>query len=219
MRRLFLLSTLLVSSSLYANYGKVDVGALYVHMDVLESGKTVHTMEMGGARVDATLQIVHGLVLKPMLLYATGGGDFTSGGLGLGYYIPICDQFAILPSAGGTYSDIRTHFSLPAFGLFRLHEKFESMSGYVSLEMSYKPIECIRVSTVLQYAWSRTRTTIDVLGSSKSSTKGWNYALTGDYYLTENWSLNVAGGYNLTLSQEKHGIRAAGVRAGVGYTY
>ena len=68
--------------------GKIDVGPTLMNIDVLESGKTVETLHMIGAKADTTVLVYEGLYIKPGVLWGTNEGKLWSGSIAVGYYIP-----------------------------------------------------------------------------------------------------------------------------------
>lgn len=226
---LFFLSVLIFLScysSLFARCsGKVDLGPAYIHLDVLESNKTIKTMDLLGVKADAMILFFEGKGwgIKPSLLYGRGDsrlGEVFSGGVGFGHCTPITDCFTVTPSVGITYGYIKTRIRIPDFfGRMHFTEKFRSTSPYLALDATYTIIKGLRVCGMFQYAWSRTHTTIVGVLKDKSNAKGPNYALMVEYDLNDHWSLQLAGAYNISLSKEKHGIRGAGGKLGVAYWF
>lgn len=204
--------------SVEATCGKVDVGPAYVHIDVLESGKTVKTLNMAAVRADASYLIKEGsgLCIKPYVLYASGGGELFNGGLGLGYCWPVNDRLIVTPLIGCAYTYMHTHIHVEMQGhKFRFKEKFRSYSPYVGAEATWKIADGWRVCFMIQYAWSRTRTVINKLIKAKSHSKGPSYSAMLEYDINDQWSVNIGGAYNITLSHERHGLRGAGVKLGI----
>lgn len=215
---LLALMLFLAESSVEGTRGKVDVGPAYVHIDVLESGKTVKTMNMIAGRADASILIWEGKgwCIKPYALYASGGGELFTGGVGLGHCFPVNDKLTITPIVGCTYTYMHTHIHVEMEGFkFRFKEKFRSYSPYIGAELVWNITPCFRACLMFQYAWSQTRTVINKLIKDKNHSKGPNYSAMLEYDLNEQWSVNVAAAYNITLSKEKHGLRGAGVKLGI----
>lgn len=205
--------------------GKVDLGPAYIHLDMLESGHTVKTMDLLGVKADAMILFFEGKGwgIKPSILYGRGDsklGEVFSGGIGFGHCTPITDCLTITPSIGISYGYIKTRVRLPDFfGRMHFTEKFRSVSPYVSLDATYTICKGFRICGMFQYAWSRTHTTIVGLLKDKSNAKGPNYALMLEYDLNAKWSVQLAGAYNISLSKEKHGVRGAGGKIGVAYWF
>lgn len=201
--------------------GKVDMGPAYVHIDVLESGRTVHRMDLAAFRADATVVIWKGLCLKPTLLYGTGHGYLLTTGMGLGFIFPIQKNFCVTPSIGYNYTYLRTHINVrtPFFILRHLKEKFRSNTPYVACDASYTFCPAWRICGNIQYSWSSTHTTIRPLISQSSHSDGPSYSLMLEHDIDNAWSVNVGGAYNSSLSKEKHGIRGAGVKLGLAYWF
>ena len=53
--------------------GKVDIGPAFIHLDILESGRTIDRLDMMGVRADFSYFIHRGLYIKPTVLYGNGG--------------------------------------------------------------------------------------------------------------------------------------------------
>ena len=234
-RSIFLFLTpafLLATSFLPAEIrGKLDVGPAYVHVDVLESGKTVKAMHMGALKVDATLLLYRGTGVKAGGLAATGQGDLASYYVAGCQYLPLNDRFSLLPSVGVSFSYLRTTIHQEHLLLFHLKERFRSVTPYVALEFSYKINEKWYLSGMYQYGWARSHTKIrttkktgtpfgkQVIFTDHSHSCGPNYSLGVDYTLNEKWSVNFGGAYSLTLSKEKHGLRGYGFKLGASYYF
>lgn len=199
--------------------GKVDAGPAWVYLDVLESGKTVDTLKLKSIKADAFILVYGGFCLKPNLIYGTGDGDLLIGGIGFGHYFPLFEKWTFTPSVGVTWSALHTHIDIEEFGLFDLKEKFHSVSPYLALDFSYKITKKLYVLGLVQYAWSRTHTIIKPLVHDKSYTSGPNYNIGLEYSLNDNWAINCGYGYNITLSREKHGLRANGLKIGSVYYF
>lgn len=197
--------------------GKIDLAPAYAHIDVLQSGKTIHRMDLAALKADATYVVWKGLCLKPTLLYGQGHGYLLTAGIGLGFIFPILDNFCVTPVAGYNYTYLRTHIDVetPYFVMPHLKERFRSNSPYIGIEAAYTFYPCWRIYGSYQYAWSSTRTTIKPLVAEKSHSDGANYALMIEHDLDDKWSVNIGGAYNLTLSKEKHGLRGAGAKIGI----
>jgi hypothetical protein len=218
----FLLSTLMVfCCSLHANSGRIDVAPLALRVKVQESGKTIEKLDMQGGRVDMTWQVVdgYGFVLKPFFYGASGGGDLISGGINVGHYTPINEQWTVTPFVGWAGSNLETTIDLPQFGLFRQRERFRASSANLGLELAFKFNDYWVLTGIYQYGWARTRTKIGDLISSKGESQGSSSALVVDYYWTPCWIISAAAAYNNSLSKEKHGIEGYGFKLGVGYQF
>lgn len=202
--------------------GKVDAGVVFVHVDILNSGHTVKRMDMWGTRIDGSYMVWKGLFVKPTFLYANGGaakGGLLTAGFGIGHYTPINSTLAVSPLLGMNYSHVWTKIDIPAYGLENLNEKFKAWAPYIGLEACCNLNEGWRVYGSIQYAWSRSKTIInskgDKLVDEKSSCKGPTYSFLIEKDLSEVWSVNLGGAYNLSLSKERHGLRASGIKAGI----
>jgi len=220
---LFLATLISGTPSLKAEcIGKIDLGAVFLHVDVLESNKTIKAVNMPGVRADASILIWKGLCLKPSILYAQNGNtDTLTGGCGLGFYIKLDDQFCITPSLGCNFTEFNTTIKYPITEFFSLNlkERFRSVSPYGALEATFTFVPGWRATILGQYVISRTHTKITDFGSTTSRPKGPNYALILEADINEHWSINIAGAYNLSLTKEKHGLRAYGGRLAVAYWF
>lgn len=199
--------------------GKLDVGPAFLHVDILESGRTVKRMDMWGVRADFSYFLYKGLYIKPIVLYGNGGaakGGLFSSSIGLGYYIPLREKFSIAPSAGVTYSHLWTKIDFAPLQLTHLREKFKSWAPYVGLDLYFNFKSHSRVCIGVQYAWSWTKTSIQrLVKNDKSHSQGFAYSILLEHDLNQQWSINLGAAYNLTLTKEKHGLRGTGIKAGV----
>lgn len=203
-------------------HGKVDLGPAFVSLDIIESGRTIETLDMVGVRGDATFLIWKGFCIKPTLTLAKDQSDgrLATGGVGIGHYVPVNEKLCVLPSIGVVFTEIKTHIDIDFGGpVVRFKEKFHSTSPYVGLEVSYDLAKCWKITGVAQYAWSRTHTTVDPFISSKGHSNGPNFGLLLDYMFNDAWSISVGAGYNTSLSREKHGIRARGAKVAIAYWF
>lgn len=211
----FLLSTTLLADS----KAKIDVGPAFIHLDILESGKTIDRMDMPGVRADANYMFENGICIKPTVLYGSNNGSLLSVGASVGQYIPCGDQWSFLPNLGVSYSYVHTTVDFPSFGLLDLKEKFRSISPFLGLDAYYTFTPTWRICGSFQYAWSRTHTEIQHLPKSKSHCQGPIYSLLLEKDITPSWSLNLGMGYNISLTKEKHGLRGTGVKLGLARWY
>lgn len=199
--------------------GKLDIGPAFLHVDILESGRTVKRMDMWGVRADFSYFLYKGLYIKPIVLYGNGGaakGGLFSSSLGLGYYIPLQERLAIAPSFGVTYSHLWTKINFAPLQLKHLREKFKSWAPYVALDIYFNFKPSWRVCAGVQYAWSWTKTSIQrLIKDDKSHSEGFAYSILLEHDLSDQWSINFGAAYNLTLTKEKHGLRGTGIKAGV----
>lgn len=205
---------------------KIDVGPAYVHIDVLNSGKTRNQIDMCAVKADATLSICKGICLKPGILAgSTRKSDLFVGGLGVGWCIPVYDKTYITPSIGWNYTYLKApiHIRQTFFGQsFHFHEKeiSKSSSPYICLDVSYGITCSLRVGGSVQYAWSTSRTTIGkFIKNAKGRSKGAAYTFLIEKDLNEKCSIDLALAYNSTLSHEKHGLRAYGGKLSFAYWF
>lgn len=202
--------------------GKIDVGPAFVHIDILESGHTVKRMDMWAFRGDFSYTLYEGLYIKPTVLYGHGSaakGGIFSGGAALGYYVPCNKKLAIAPMVGVSYTHLWTKIDFPPFMLENLQERFKSVSPFIGIDLYWTICPGLRLSGSFQYSWSRTHTTIQKLIKDKSRSKGPIYGLMLEYDLSEKWSINIGGAYNISLSKEKHGLRGTGAKLGLAYWF
>lgn len=198
---------------------KIDLAPVYVHLDILESGRTVKKHDMGGVRGDFNFRIWKGLYLKPNFIAAhgSGQGELYAGGIGIGHCFPITEQWMLTPSVGYNFTDIRTTTDIPTpIGVLKdVKEKFRSTAPYLTLEITYTFCKGWRANASCQYSWSRTHAIIKHVGDGHSKAKGPSWGIGLERDLNDDWSLNVGYGYNTSLSKEKHGIRGYGVKFAV----
>lgn len=203
--------------------GRVDIAPIYMRVQVIESSKTVNTLDMGGGRIEATLLPFkgYGFCLKPLLFAAQGDGTFYSTGCGVGHYTPLNDNWALIPVVGVSYTHLHTHIDLPLpfIVLHNVKETFRSRSFYMGMDSCFRIASCWQLTCVFQYVWAHTLTTIGSFPSAKGRTQGTNWGVVVDYFWKENWTVTVAGGYNNSLSKEKHGIRGYGCKIGVAWIF
>ncbi len=197
--------------------GKLDMGPAYVHVDSLFSNKTVGRRDLPGIRADGTILLWKGLCLKPAVLWTYADDNLFSAGIGAGFYVPVGSQVKIAPLAGVTYTRFATNVNIPIIPIPDVTQRFTSWAPYTGIEAIWEFAPTWRVCGTFQYAWANTKTTIDGIQpeASKGTSKGANYALMVEHDLNKCWSVNVAGGYNLSMSHEKHGIRAYGAKIGI----
>ncbi|MBA3603788.1 MAG: autotransporter domain-containing protein [Parachlamydiaceae bacterium] len=197
--------------------GKVDIGPAFIHLDILESGRTIDRLDMMGVRADFSYFIHRGLYIKPTVLYGNGGsnkGNLFTASLGVGYLIPLTKTFLIAPSFGVNYGHIKTKIDFPAYQLKDLTETFKSWAPFIEADIYYTFIPGWRVCAGVQYSWSRSDIKIAKL-ESKSKSQGFAYSILLEHDLNDKWSCNIGAAYNLSLSKEKHGLRGTGVKAGI----
>lgn len=229
--------SLLYGDSPFCCRGRVDAGPAFYRIMVQENGKTTQTIDVYGARADATLLFFKklGLCLKPFATGAGGDGAFYGYGIGLGHYTPLSDWLYVIPLIGLSWTDLRTHVDLelptgfppplpPAVALKNVKERFDSNSRYVGFEVLYQALTNVWLTFDYQYAWANSKTILthgDLPEGrlvSDGSTQGSNFAGSIDYYFPEsNWSLGLAGGFNSSLDEEKFGIEGWGLKLSIGY--
>ncbi|MCP5507073.1 MAG: hypothetical protein H7A37_02050 [Chlamydiales bacterium] len=201
--------------------GKLDVGPVYTHVDVLTSGITTKSLDMYGVRGDACVVLWKGLAVKPMAMFTTGdAGNLFTSSLGLGWYIPF-DRWNLTfcPSVGGSYTFMRTYLDLPLLMLESIKQQFRAWAPYVGFEVIWAFHCDWRLVGSVQYAWSWTRTSTEGLEPCWCESNGPNWGLMLEHDLNDCWSVNAAVGYNISLDEDRHGLRAAGAKLGLAYWF
>ena len=214
---LFFLKSQTVSASSICE-GRVDVGPVYVHMDILEFGKTVRHLDMAGVRLDSTIAIYKRFCVKPTFTYAGNNGNLYNAGLAVGHFVPITKQLCITPYVGYAYTYVNSTFSFyNPFLADKLHFKtsFHSYAPNIGLDVHYKFMDCWRICGTIQYAWSRTLNRIRNIQTYHTRSRGPSVALSLERDIGEHWTVNIAGAYNSSLTREKHGLRLYGFKFGV----
>jgi hypothetical protein len=236
--RLFMLWILSCGSFLSANEccGKIELSPAYVHIDVLESNKTVHRMDLGAIKGDINWKFWGPLLIKPTILYGKGSDkdEAVQAGFGLGACIPFKEKWYFTPTIGVNWGWIKTGLeveipvpipnpppSAPPFIMmpFKLTEKFRSISPYILFEASYTIVKGWRIVGNIQYSYSRTHTIIKPFVHDKSHSQGFSYSAMIEHDLTQKISINAGAGYNLSLTKEKHGMRIWGIKLGIAYWF
>ncbi|MEI8125931.1 MAG: hypothetical protein WCG42_09255 [Parachlamydiaceae bacterium] len=220
---LLLLSLSCFSGNLAADVcGKFDFGPAYLHIDVLQSGHTIQTLNMPGLRIDSTVIVWKGVCVKPFLTYGgKGSSQIYNLGCGVGHYTPIGDKCSITPSVGVAYTNFKTHFHVPTSSEVSivLEEQFQSISPYVGIDASYCFYKGWRLVGSYQYLWSFSQTEIKGQPTTNSQPKGSCYGLMVEYDVNNKWSINLGAAYNISLTKEKHGLRGYGARLGFAYWF
>lgn len=220
---------LLTATSVFAKVqGKVDVGPVWLNVDMLHHNKPVNELDMKGARADGFLVVYSGFFLKPFVMAATGNGDLFSGGMSAGFYFPV-GKWGILPQAGWSYTHLDTgvdilldHPNLPQPMLLNADQTFEAHTPSLGLDVTFHPVEQWLFAVGVQYGWSQGCTvTKTPLGEAKyeAESRGFNYTAQMDYYFRKNWSANLGFAYNTSKSRERHGMKGHGIRLGFGHTF
>jgi hypothetical protein len=220
-----------MSSFVMANEccGKAELSAAYIHIDVLQSGKTIHRMDLPAVKADINWKVWSGLIIKPSVIYGRGQhqDEVLQAGGAIGFCSPVNPQLLLIPQVGFNYNLIKTslEFENPFDPLtkFKIHEKFRSYSPYVAVEACYTFCPGFRAAATVQYSWSKTKTTIDPNldpnFKERSHSEGFTYSGLIEYDLNPHWSINIGGAYNVSLTKEKHGMRIWGGKFGVAYWF
>lgn len=214
----------LVSTPVFAEcIGKVEAGPAFLHVDVLQSGKIIKKINMAAVKADGNVGIWNGICLKPTILYGKQGSTETlSGGSGIGYYAKLTDKVCVTPSLGCNFTEFKTTISMPIPGTdmeMDLKQRFRSVSPYGAVDVTYTFLPGWRVCGIYQYVWSYTHTSVTGMKSTVSHPKGSNYALLLETDINEHWSINLGGAYNTSLTKEKHGLKAYGVRLAAAFWF
>lgn len=201
--------------------GKIDMGPVFVHLDVLESGHTVKKLDLAGFKLNGTIMIKegYGFCVKPDVIYASGhDGQLLAGGIGFGHVTPINDKLCVTPTVGLTLSNLKTTYTavLPVAPFkLDLRERFRSLAPFIGLDVNYTIIKGLRICGNFQYSWSHTHTKIQTQDKMKGDSKGPSYALMIEKDLNDKYSIHLGAAYNSSLSHEKHGLRGYGVKLGI----
>lgn len=198
--------------------GRVDVGPVFVHLDVLEFGKTVRRLDLGGVRLDSTLAIYKGFCIKPTFTYASNNGTLYNAGLALGHFLPVNESLCLTPYVGYSYTYVKATFS--AFNPLIMQKlyfttSFNAYAPMIGIDAHWKFWECWRLCGSLQYAWSHSLNHIKHVHKYKSHSSGPSMALFLERDLGKHWSVNVAGAFNYSLTRRKHGLRIYGFKLGI----
>jgi len=198
--------------------GRVELAPAYVHIDMLEFGKTGARLDMGGLRGDANLLLWECLSVKPGFLLASGGSDhnIAAASLALGQCLPL-GKLVFVPEIGITYNYLATTISFGPYS--KLWERFRSISYLIGLSTTYTFCVGTRAYALFQYAWSYTTTQIEKIGQDKSWASGPIIAGMIEQDIAKEWSLNLGAGYNLSLNEQRFGLRGYGVKLGVVYWF
>jgi len=215
-----LAATLLCTSEVTADEGcfnKVELAPAYVHIDMLESRKTIKELDLAGIRGDLNLVIGKGWLLKANGLYGKEkDGELINYGVGFGRCLPLNNRWIVAPIVGVSYTklDAAIHLDLGDY-VFSVSERFKGIAPYAGLELHYKVSSRCRICASAQYAWTYSETNFRDFFKTKSDSEGPSYGLLVEYDLNQCWSVNVGAAYNENFSREKNGIRGRGVKLGV----
>lgn len=204
------------------SWNKIDVAPAYVHMDILESGETIHSLDMAAGRIDTSFIFGGGWTVKPMAMIARGDhGQLYTVGSGFGYTLPLSECLAITPIGGISYSYFSAHFNHNfGFGPIFLKRSYKTWTPYAGLDAVFTLGNGWRIGGSLYYAWASSKTTINPFArNQKSEAQGFISAITLEKDLTDNLSFNVGAGYNNSMTKEKHGLRGYGFKAGFSYWF
>lgn len=190
----------------------------------------------------------NGITFKPDFVYLKGSDEYASIGLGLGYFIPMSmvseslKRLSISPHVGGSLGLRRADFANAPFGTANntgtLAGKTtdRTSSVFVGMDLGFALTEKLYLSLVGNYKFVDLRTKahdnvysiLTGVGAGGSanvpslhtnvSSKGWSCGVVLDYYFNDNWSVNVAYGYEYA-EKDKNSSKIEGYRIGAAYTF
>lgn len=198
--------------------GKLEVGASYVHIDLIESDMTMKEIDMPAVRVEGAWCFYRGAYVKPFAMYGKKDeSELTTVGVNLGFCIPLGKCLLVSPTIGINYTHLTTTIDLPfGDGVFlTFGETFKGWAPNIGLEITYCIQDNLRISVSGQYAWSRSETDIRDILNVTSDSQGPVYASMIEYDFNPCWSINAAFAYNESYSKEKNGIRGRGAKVGL----
>lgn len=199
--------------------GRVDIGPAYVNVDMLQSGKTKRSIDLRALRCDATFFPFGGLAIKPSGMISDGKANLSTAALGVGFCFPLTSTLTATPSVGISETRFKSRINFREYGFLHLRERFYSYGGYGCLDISWTFVEKWRLYGTFQYTWSQVKTTVRPLFKTRTHCKGPSYAVSLERDLNDHFSVTLSGGYNLSLSKEKHGLRGKGVKLGLAYWF
>lgn len=194
--------------------GKLDVAPTVMRIDVLEFGKTVKKLDIGGFRVAGDYFLWRNVLARGTVIVGRGDAELESYTAGLGVCLPY-KKFYFTPHAGLAYANFRSHINIPAFQLYHLKQHFTGFGPYIGLDAQYCFTPTFRMGAGFMYGWSRTKTVVKPFPNAKSSSKGPNYTIMLEKDLCKEWSLNIGAGLNRSLDRQKHGLKGKGLKIGV----
>ncbi len=194
--------------------GKLDVAPTVMRLDVLEFGRTVDKLDLGGFRIAGDYFLWRNVLARGTILVGRGDAELEAYTAGLGVCLPY-KKFYFTPYAGMTYTNFRSCIDIKQFGLFDLKQHFTGYGPYIALDAQYCFTPTFRMGAGIFYGWSRTKTVVKPFPSAKSSSKGPNYTFMIEKDLSKQWSINIGAGLNRSLDREKHGLKGKGLKIGV----
>ncbi len=211
-------------------HGKLELGPAYMHVEFLQNGVKMNSLDLYGLQGNASIITWKGLTFKVGGLYGRNDGVTASLSGAVGWTIPVEIKdwkFYITPNAGYTWGYLRSTSTGAAIdttlaGLVG-RQGFHNSTPFVATDISFSVTEKITHTTSIQYAWTRSKVTYDGTGFAfafpKTESRGLNLSSVTDYWFTENYSLNLAVGVQKSQSKEKTASRAWGARIGAGYYF
>ncbi len=220
--------------------GKFDTGPAYINIDVLQRGKTFRSLNLFAWKADAYYEIYNGFTVKASGMIGGGEAHFYTLAGGVGFCIPF-KCFSFFPNAGYCGGNFKSTFDLQhrieVSGLTKpikiefdnVEEDIDSHGPYIGIDITYKISKSWRAVFVFQYAWSHVDTEYkwesdnslfpDIDEHFRTKTSGPNYALLIEHDFSDNFSVNLGLGYNMSLSKDKEGLRAKGAKIGAVYWF
>lgn len=204
--------------------GKIEVAPAALRLELMDSGKQHHKMNMYGYRIDACWLLCQGWCLKPVMLMGWGDGSFYTASCAFGRCIPMWNEKLIVtPFLGYSWSYLTTkaNVSVPTeFGTFTLphiEHKFRGTSPFVGIDILWNFAERWRVGGSVQYGFSRSWTKIKDIFHGHSHSQGPAYGFSIERDLNKKSSINLGVGYNYAYDKEKSGLKGKGIK--LGYVY
>lgn len=203
---------------------KFDVAPAYMHLDVIVNNQTIQKNDMPAFRAEYSRYIKKGWWVKAVGLYGKNKAEFSGLTLATGFSLPIHEKILLSPGIGLSGSRFTTILTLPvhnpetdAFVFVKVPQKFEALSPYIGVEVAYKICQGTRLYLSVQYAWSYSEIKFQRLFKEKSDSGGPTFSLMLEHDLSNRWSVNIAGTYNESLSNQKDGLRGYGGKIGLAY--
>jgi hypothetical protein len=216
--------------------GKLELGPAYMHIDMLSDGVIRNKLDLYGMQANASVIVWKGATFKLGGIYGRNDGQVNSLSFAAGWTIPLEVygwKFYITPNGGYTIGYLRGNTDLDARFIplngIRVKQAFHNKTPFVGIDITSVISEKWTTTTVIQYGWTRSKVTWDnpaVMGVSMipangqtTESRGFNLGSVVDYWVTENWSINLAVGTQHSRGKEKDATKAFGGRIGVGYYF
>ena len=221
--------------------GKADLGLAVARVDISEDTDVIATYRnLTGPRGNATLVAKNGFCLKPGGMHVrNGANELYAFSMGAGWYIPLPKNLSITPYGGYSWGGMNCTLDYPLtiqgqqgpqnILLSGARQHSHSVGPFTAIDLGWKFHDKWMISGVWQYSWikvcsSMTHNTFtNLIGSRTARTKarsfGPNYAIMLDYFLSPEWTVSAAYGYQLNENQEKNGLKAEGYRLAIGRVF